>query len=101
MLKLCRHILQKSEQNFLCYQIYILQVCYIKTLVMRILGVSQDWVNEFMSIPVEYRVNPFDVSSSGDLFFADKRNLEYVDNAKKGKTKTVSREEAAKLLSFE
>ncbi|SCD20328.1 hypothetical protein PSM36_1507 [Proteiniphilum saccharofermentans] len=41
--------------------------------------VSEDWINEFMSIPAEYRINPFDVSPSGDLFFADKRNIEKIE----------------------
>jgi hypothetical protein len=60
--------------------------------------VSENWVKEFLSIPAEYRVNPFDVSPSGDLFFADKRNLEHIDNARKGKTKKLSREEQAELF---
>lgn len=38
--------------------------------------VSDEWIKEFMSIPMEYRCNPFDVSPSGDLFFADIRNVE-------------------------
>lgn len=43
--------------------------------------VSEDWIKEFMSIPMEYRCNPFEVSPSGDLFFADKRNVEKLNNA--------------------
>ena len=43
--------------------------------------VSEDYLKEFMSIPAEYRVNPFEVSPSGDLFFADKRNVEQVELA--------------------
>lgn len=62
---------------------------------------SENYVKEFMSIPAEYRVNPFDVSPSGDLFFADRRNLEHIEKASKGKIKTLSREDQAKLLSFE
>jgi hypothetical protein len=62
---------------------------------------SESWIKEFLSIPAESRVNPFDVSLSGDLFFADKRNLEYIDKAGKGKIKTLSREDQTKLLSFE
>lgn len=42
---------------------------------------SEDWLKEFFNIPAEYRVNPFDVSPSGDLFFADKRNLERIEKA--------------------
>jgi hypothetical protein len=63
--------------------------------------VSESWIKEFLSIPAEYRVNPFDVSPSGDLFFADKRNLEHIDKAGKGKIKTLSKEDQVKLLSFE
>jgi hypothetical protein len=62
---------------------------------------SESWIKEFLSIPAEYRANPFDVSPSGDLFFADKRNLEHIDKAVKGKIKTLSMEDQAKLMSFE
>lgn len=62
--------------------------------------VSEEWINEFMSIPAKYRVNPFEVSPSGDLFFADKRNLEHIEKASRGKTKTLSREEQVKLFEI-
>ncbi|WP_298653501.1 hypothetical protein [uncultured Proteiniphilum sp.] len=62
--------------------------------------VSEDWINEFMSIPAEYRINPFDVSPSGDLFFADKRNIEHIDKALAGQTKRLSEEERKKLFSL-
>jgi len=42
---------------------------------------TDDWVKEFFEIPAEYRVNPFNVSPSGDLFWADKRNVEHMDKA--------------------
>ena len=61
---------------------------------------SEDWVIQFMAIPAEYRVNPFEVSPSGDLFFADKRNLEHIDKAINGKKKRLSKEEQAKLFSL-
>lgn len=61
---------------------------------------SEKWVKEFMSIPAGYRTNPFDVSPSGDLFFADKRNLEHIDKARKGQVKTLSREEQRELLGL-
>lgn len=52
--------------------------------------VDEEWVKEFMTIPEKYRVNPFEISPSGDLFFADKRNLAKIDKAmqevKEGKT---------------
>ena len=51
---------------------------------------SEDWLKEFLAIPAEYRINPFEVSPSGDLFFADKRNLkrleENIAQAKKSET---------------
>lgn len=55
--------------------------------------VSEEWIKEFMSIPMEHRCNPFEVSPSGDLFFADKRNVEKLNKAiqgtKGGKTSKV------------
>lgn len=52
--------------------------------------VSVDWFKEFMSIPAEYRCDPFEISPSGDLFFADRRNIEKIsiglEQAKQGKT---------------
>lgn len=66
--------------------------------------VDEDWVNGFMSIPAEYRVNPFDVSPSGDLFFADKRNIEHVNQAiqsiKEGKGKEMTIDQIDKLLEL-
>lgn len=57
-----------------------------------------------MSIPMKYRCNPFDYSPSGDLFYADKRNVEHLNNAieqaKKGKTKKLTKEEQSKLLDL-
>lgn len=40
--------------------------------------IDNEWVKEFMAIPEEFRVNPFDVSDSGDLYWADKRNVDGV-----------------------
>lgn len=62
--------------------------------------VSENWINEFMSIPSEYRINPFEVSPSGDLFFADKRNIEHIDKALAGRTKRLSDEERKELFSL-
>lgn len=42
---------------------------------------SADWLKEFFAIPIEYRVDPFDISPSGDLFFADRRNLDRIERA--------------------
>jgi len=43
--------------------------------------VDKDWLELFFEIPSQYRVNPFLYSASGDLFFADKRNVEKVQKA--------------------
>ncbi len=42
---------------------------------------NKKWVKEFMSIPQEHRVNPFEMSPSGDLFYADKRNVDLIKEA--------------------
>ena len=64
--------------------------------------VSEEWINEFFAIPSEYRCNPFEISASGDLFFADKRNIEKlnrsIQDAKKGKAKKVQTKEELKSL---
>lgn len=39
---------------------------------------DSEWVKEFMAIPEEFRLNPFEISDSGDLYWADKRNVEAV-----------------------
>ena len=41
--------------------------------------INDTWIKNFLSIPEEYRCNPFDISPSGDLYWADKRNVEYVE----------------------
>ena len=66
--------------------------------------ITDDWVKEFFKIPAEYRVNPFDVSPSGDLFWADKRNVEHVDKSiqeiKEGNfTRVETKEELKNFLS--
>lgn len=54
---------------------------------------AAEWIREFMSIPEEYRCNPFDVSPSGDLFYADRRNVENMlkefENAKNQPTHRI------------
>ena len=67
--------------------------------------IDKEWIGEFMAIPMEYRCNPFDVSPSGDLFFADKRNIEHLNaatNQARGdrKTKKLSMAEQQKLLGL-
>ena len=41
---------------------------------------SEQWVKDFLDIPAEYRCNPFDVSPSGDLYWADKRNVQQLED---------------------
>ena len=64
--------------------------------------VTDDWIDEFMTIPEQYRCNPFDISPSGDLFYADKRNVEHLEvaikQAKEGKTIRVTKEELSSFL---
>ena len=62
--------------------------------------VDEDWVAAFLSIPVEYRVNPFEVSPSGDLFFADRRNLEHIDKASDSEDVSLSKEEEEELFNL-
>lgn len=40
--------------------------------------IDNEWVKEFMGIPEEFRINPFEISDSGDLYWADKRNVDGV-----------------------
>ena len=65
--------------------------------------VSDDWIDEFMAIPEQYRCNPFDISPSGDLFYADKRNVEHLEKAiqqaKEGKTIKLTPELRKELFS--
>ncbi|GHT53450.1 hypothetical protein FACS1894145_4040 [Bacteroidia bacterium] len=66
---------------------------------------SENWVKEFFAIPQEYRCNPFDTSPSGDLFWADKRNVEQLDQTiENSKTTTWTRlkkEDQKKFLGLE
>jgi len=66
--------------------------------------ITEYWVKDFFSIPEEYRCNPFNYSPSGDLYFADKRNIERlkksIDQAKVGKIKIMSESEQKELLGL-
>ena len=42
--------------------------------------IDNEWVKEFRAIPEAFRINPFEISDSGDLYWADKRNVEAVKN---------------------
>lgn len=66
--------------------------------------VSEEWIEEFMAIPSEFRCNPFEISPSGDLFFADKRNIDHlnksIEQAKAGLKRTLSKEEQQDLFNI-
>ena len=52
---------------------------------------------------MEHRCNPFDISPSGDLFFADKRNVEKLNKSIQGSkvekpTKVNTKKELDELL---
>ena len=40
---------------------------------------TETWIQEFLAIPKKYRCNPFDISPSGDLYWADKRNIKQLN----------------------
>lgn len=64
--------------------------------------VSEEWIKEFLSIPNEHRCNPFEISPSGDIFFADKRNIEKINKSieasKGGKTTKIHSKEGLSAL---
>ncbi|MDR2929006.1 MAG: hypothetical protein LBV41_12530 [Cytophagaceae bacterium] len=62
--------------------------------------VDEDCIRQFMNIPAEYRVNQFELSPSGDLFFADKRNIAHIAEARKGQTKRLSKEEQKEFFGL-
>jgi hypothetical protein len=67
--------------------------------------VDESWIKELLSIPEEYRCNPFEVSPSGDLFWADKRNVEQlkqsVEVANTEKRTLLHKEDQKKFLGIE
>jgi hypothetical protein len=56
--------------------------------------VDENWVNGFLAIPEKYRCNPFEISPSGDLYWADKRNVE---SLKKSVEQTEKEKEAGRI----
>lgn len=51
--------------------------------------VDENWVIEFLAIPEKYRCNPFEISPSGDIFWADKRNVNNLKRSIKNKDKAI------------
>jgi hypothetical protein len=63
--------------------------------------IDEVWVKEFLAIPEEFRVNPFEVSPSGDLYYADKRNLDAIDEGlNSGIAGTYTREQIKEMLGI-
>lgn len=65
-----------------------------KNRVYKILPVTDD--DMLLDIPKEYRCDPYKISPSGDVFWADKRNVEKVKKAIENKDKIAVRLESAK-----
>jgi len=67
--------------------------------------INENWLKDFFVIPEKYRCNPFDYSPSGDLFYADKRNIERlnksIEQARSGKVKRLSRKEQKELFDIQ
>lgn len=67
--------------------------------------IDSEWVKDFMAIPAEYRCNPFDISPSGDMFFADVRNVKHLNNvieqAKNGHRKRLSKSSQREFLGLD
>lgn len=55
--------------------------------------VDENWVRDFLAIPEEHRCNPFDISPSGDLYWADKRNVEQL----KKRVNSLNKESSVKI----
>ncbi len=65
----------------------------------KLVPVSED--DMLMDIPKEFRCDPYEISPSGDMFWADKRNVEKVKKAIEDKEVVVrltSKDEIKKLL---
>jgi len=43
--------------------------------------INYEWLKEYIAIPEKYRCDPFEMSPSGDLFYADRRNVEKIKKA--------------------
>lgn len=67
--------------------------------------VDEKWIKAFLSIPEEFRCNPFDSSPTGDLFWADKRNVkrvhEVAEVVKTENSNLLTGEDQKKFLGLE
>ena len=66
---------------------------------------SENWLRDFFNIPAEFRCNPFDVSPSGDLFWADSRNVrqlnDIVKTSETTKLTNLKKDDQKKFLGLE
>lgn len=62
--------------------------------------VDENWLKDFFNIPEEYRCNPFDTSPSGDLFWADKRNVKAAKDAIANNESTIKVRSKEELDNF-
>lgn len=57
----------------------------------------QEWLEDYLAIPEEFRCNPFTYSPSGDVYFADKRNIAAIErgfkDVEEGRVITISSKE--------
>lgn len=62
----------------------------------KLVPVSDD--DMLIEIPQEFRIDPYDISPSGDVFWADKRNVEIVKKAIKNKDKIAEKLNSADAI---
>ena len=58
---------------------------------------DEEWIKSYLEIPVEYRCNPFDISPSGDIFWADKRNVEQLKKSVEAYEQQIKKDEVTKV----
>ena len=67
--------------------------------------INSEWIKDFMAIPAEFRCNPFDTSPSGDIFFADTRNVKHlsdiIEQKKNGHKKRLSKSSQKEFLGLD
>lgn len=62
--------------------------------------VDENWLKDFFNIPEQYRCNPFEISPSGDLYWADKRNVKAAKDAIKNNASAVKVKSKKELNDF-
>jgi len=64
----------------------------------KLVPVTED--DMLVDIPKEYRTNPYEISPSGDTFWADKRNIEKVKKAIENKEVAAQLKTAEDIKNF-